>query len=62
MRRAAAEVAGRTSGVSAGQLRQQRRLQNGSVRFAALAEKGAGVASERLDSHFIDQFGEWPDI
>jgi hypothetical protein len=36
--------------------------QDGSVRFAALAEKGADVAVKRLDAHFIDQFGEPPDI
>jgi hypothetical protein len=33
-----------------------------SARFAALAEKSADVAVKRLDSHFIDQFGEPPDI
>jgi hypothetical protein len=36
--------------------------QDGSVRFAALAEKSADVAVKRLDTHFIDQFGEPPDI
>jgi len=33
-----------------------------STRFAALAEKSADVAVKRLDTHFIDQFGEAPDI
>jgi hypothetical protein len=37
-------------------------LQDGSVRFAALAEKSADVAVKRLDTHFIDQFSEPPDI
>jgi hypothetical protein len=32
--------------------------QDGSVRFAALAEKSADVAVKRLDTHFIDQLGE----
>jgi hypothetical protein len=36
--------------------------QDGSVRFAALAEKSADVAVKRLDTHFIDQLGEPPDI
>jgi hypothetical protein len=36
--------------------------QDGSVRFAALAEKSTDVAVKRLDTHFIDQFGEPPDI
>ena len=36
--------------------------QDGSVRFVVLAEKSADVAVERLDTHFIDQFGEPPDI
>jgi hypothetical protein len=36
--------------------------QDGSVRFAALAEKSADVAVKRLDAHFIDQFSEPPDI
>jgi hypothetical protein len=36
--------------------------QDGSVRFAALAEKSADVAAKRLDTHFIDQFSEPPDI
>jgi hypothetical protein len=36
--------------------------QDGSVRFAALVEKSTDVAVKRLDTHFIDQFGEPPDI
>jgi len=40
----------------------QRPPQDGSVRFAALAEKSADAAVKRLDTHFIDQFGEPPDI
>jgi hypothetical protein len=36
--------------------------QDGSVRFAALAEKSADAAVKRLDTHFIDHFGEPPDI
>jgi hypothetical protein len=36
--------------------------QDGSVRFAALAEKSADVAVKRLDTHFIDRWGEPPDI
>jgi hypothetical protein len=31
--------------------------QDGSVRFAALAEKSADVAVKRLDTNFIDQLG-----
>jgi hypothetical protein len=36
--------------------------QDGSVRFAELAEKSADVAVKSLDTHFIDQLGEPPDI
>jgi hypothetical protein len=36
--------------------------QDGSVRFVVLAEKSADAAAKRLDTHFIDQFGEPPDI
>jgi len=31
--------------------------QDGSVRFAAIAEKSADVAVKRLDTNFIDQLG-----
>jgi hypothetical protein len=33
-----------------------------TARFTGLAEKSADVAVKRLDTHFIDQFGEAPDI